>query len=106
MQEQPTQAHLHEVAGEVAAGQVQAQDCMRQCIPLIDGHCVCHTITCMYGEINWIQTEQQPSHPLVGGKDATGLSSPHSTHHEGKRTAPESSTMPVVRPEAYSDSTA
>merc|ERR1712026_20680 len=31
---------LHHILGEVTTCQVQAQDCMRQCIALVDGNCV------------------------------------------------------------------
>merc|ERR1719162_2181050 len=36
---------LHHVLSEISARQVQTEDGMWQCIPLVDGHCVGHTIS-------------------------------------------------------------
>ena len=32
------QQDLHEVVGQVAARQIKPQDCVRQRVPLVDGH--------------------------------------------------------------------
>ena len=56
--------NLHEVVGQVSAGQVKTKDSMGKSITLVDGNCVCYTITAVHNDSSCSTRSVQRKHSL------------------------------------------
>ena len=65
--------NLHEVIRQVPAGQVETKDGMGKSITLIDGNCVCYTITAVHNDSCGTTRGVQRQHSLDGDVHSWGV---------------------------------
>ena len=56
--------YLHQVVGEIAAGQVETEDGVRQSVALVDGHGVRHAVACIQHDAGGTTGRVQRQHGL------------------------------------------